>query len=325
MKKHPFKTIILIISVLILGVFIGNKLPQKQSDLNQQEIRKSFDYKFINPLLECNNNIANNNLSTLKHQIENIVRQQIDYKNISFASIYFRDLNNGPWFGINEKEYFTPASLVKVPVLITYYKKAEKNPEILKQNIINQIEADGVSIQNIKPTETMAPDQNYTIEDLINRMIIYSDNDAYNDLTKNIDGNEILQTYKDLDIDISQIFTNPNGNILTVRDYASFFRILYNASYLNKDMSEKALNLLSQTEYKQGLVAGIPNKIQVAHKFGERIYKDNNEVQLHDCGIVYLPKKPYLLCIMTRSQDLNKATQTIKSISNKVFEYINSN
>jgi len=173
--------------------------------------------------------------------------------------------------------------------------KAEKNPEILKQNITNQIETNGVSIQNIKPTETMAPDQNYTIEDLINRMIIYSDNDAYNDLTKNIDGNEILQTYKDLDIDISQIFTNPNGNILTVRDYASFFRILYNASYLNKDMSEKALNLLSQTEYKQGLVAGVPNKIQVAHKFGERIYKDTNEVQLHDCGIVYLPQKPYLL------------------------------
>jgi len=324
MKKNPLKIIFTII-VLILGVFIGNKLPQKQSDLSQQEVRKSFDYKFINPLLECNNNIANNNLSTLKHQVENIVKQQINNKNISFASIYFRDLNNGPWFGINEKEYFTPASLVKVPVLITYYKKAEKNPEILKQNITNQIETNGVSIQNIKPTETMAPDQNYTIEDLINRMIIYSDNDAYNDLTKNIDGNEILQTYKDLDIDISQIFTNPNGNILTVRDYASFFRILYNASYLNKDMSEKALNLLSQTEYKQGLVAGVPNKIQVAHKFGERIYKDTNEVQLHDCGIVYLPKKPYLLCIMTRSQDLNKATQTIKSISGEVFKYINSN
>jgi beta-lactamase class A len=171
----------------------------------------------------------------------------------------------------------------------------------------------------------MVSNQSYTIEELINRMIIYSDNDAYNDLTKNIDGNEILQTYKDLDVDISQIFINPNGNILTVRDYASFFRILYNASYLNKDMSEKALGLLSQTEYKQGLVAGVPSKIQVAHKFGERIYSDTNEVQLHDCGIVYLPKKPYLLCVMTRGQDLNKATQTIKTISQKVFDYINTN
>lgn len=317
--------IISIVGILTIGILIGYKLPQKQSNQNQQEIRKSFDYKFINPLLECNNNLANNNLSTLKHQIDDVIKQQINDKNISFASVYFRDLNNGPWFGINEKEYFTPASLVKVPVLITYYKKAEKNPEILKQTIVNQEGADGVFIQNIKPSETMVSNQSYTIEELINRMIIYSDNDAYNDLTKNIDGNEILQTYKDLDVDISQIFINPNGNILTVRDYASFFRILYNASYLNKDMSEKALGLLSQTEYKQGLVAGVPSKIQVAHKFGERIYSDTNEVQLHDCGIVYLPKRPYLLCIMTRNQNLNKATQTIKTISQKVFDYINTN
>lgn len=317
--------IISIVGILTIGILIGYKLPQKQSNQNQQEIRKSFDYKFINPLLECNNNLANNNLSTLKHQIDDVIKQQINDKNISFASVYFRDLNNGPWFGINEKEYFTPASLIKVPILITYYKKAEKNPEILKQTIVNQEGADGVFIQNIKPSETMVSNQSYTIEELINRMIIYSDNDAYNDLTKNIDGNEILQTYKDLDVDISQIFINPNGNILTVRDYASFFRILYNASYLNKDMSEKALGLLSQTEYKQGLVAGVPSKIQVAHKFGERIYSDTNEVQLHDCGIVYLPKKPYLLCVMTRGQDLNKATQTIKTISQKVFDYINTN
>lgn len=317
--------IISIVGILTIGILIGYKLPQKQSNQNQQEIRKSFDYKFINPLLECNNNLANNNLSTLKHQIDDVIKQQINDKNISFTSVYFRDLNNGPWFGINEKEYFTPASLIKVPILITYYKKAEKNPEILKQTIVNQEGAGGVFIQNIKPSETMVSNQSYTIEELINRMIIYSDNDAYNDLTKNIDGNDILQTYKDLDVDISQMFINPNGNILTVRDYASFFRILYNASYLNKDMSEKALGLLSQTEYKQGLVAGVPSKIQVAHKFGERIYSDTNEVQLHDCGIVYLPKKPYLLCVMTRGQDLNKATQTIKTISQKVFDYINTN
>lgn len=324
MKKF-FPLIIVALLFFIIGIVLGKSLYSDKPKNDQQEIHKSFNYKFISPLLECNSNALNNNFSSIKNQVKDIINQQINFKNISFASIYFRDLNNGPWFGINEKEYFTPASLVKVPVLITYYKMAEQNPEILKQTIINQEGADGVFIQNIKPSETMVSNQSYTIEELINRMIIYSDNDAYNDLIKNIDGKEILQTYKDLDVDISQMFTNPNGNILTVKDYASFFRILYNGSYLNKDMSEKALGLLSQTEYKQGLVAGVPNKIQVAHKFGERIYNDTKEVQLHDCGIVYLPKKPYLLCVMTRGQDLNKASQTIKTISQKVFDYINSN
>ena len=325
MKKF-FPLISVGLLFLVTGIVLGKSLYSDKQKNDQQEIHKSFNYKFISPLLECNSNALNNNFSSLKNQVQDIINQQINFKNISFASIYFRDLNNGPWFGINEKEYFTPASLVKVPILITYYKIAEQNPEIFKQTITNKKDSNiGSSIQNIKPSEVLTPNLDYTIEDLINRMIIYSDNDAYNDLVNNINSDEIIKTYRDLDVDISKAFTNPNGNILTVKDYASFFRILYNASYLNKDMSEKALNLLSQTEYKQGLVAGVPQNIMVSHKFGERIYSDTNEVQLHDCGIVYLPKKPYLLCVMTRGQDLDKSTKAIKSISQKVFEYLNSN
>ncbi len=325
MKKF-FLQVAIILIFLIIGIIIGKKIYSVPEESLQQEVRKSFNYKFISPLLECNSNTPSNNLSTIKHQVQDVINQQINQKNISFASVYFRDLNNGPWFGINEKEYFTPASLVKVPVLITYYKKAEKNPEILKQTIINKEDLNsGSQIQNIKPSEILTPNLDYTINDLINRMIIHSDNDAYNDLVNNINGDEIVKTYNDLDVDISKAFTNPNGNILTVKDYASFFRILYNASYLNKDMSERALDLLSQTDYKQGLVAGVSKNIPIAHKFGERIYSDTNEVQLHDCGIVYLPQKPYLLCIMTRSQNIDKATETIKLVSKKVFEYINSN
>jgi hypothetical protein len=100
-------------------------------------------------------------------------------------------------------------------------------------------------------------------------MIVYSDNDAYNDLVKNLDPDETNQIYQDLDINISKAFANPNGDIITVKDYASFFRILFNASYLDQDMSEKALSLLTQVEYKKALVAGVPDTIAVAHKFGE--------------------------------------------------------
>jgi len=205
-------------------------------------------------------------------------------------------------------------------VLITYYKKAEKNPDIFKQTITNkQDPTSGSSIQNIKPSETLVLNSDYTIEELINRMIINSDNDAYNDLVDNINSNDIVQTYKDLDVDISKAFTNPNGNILNVKDYASFFRILYNASYLDKNYSEKALKLLSQTRFKQGLVAGLPQNILSAHKFGERQYRDTGQKQLHDCGIVYLPGKPYLLCIMSRGNNFDNLTETIKSISATVY------
>lgn len=305
-----------------IGFFTSYKISSEHQFLNQEEIiRKNFNYKYINPILECNLDIEqNNNLNSLKNAVKQLINQEISQKNISFASIYFRDLNNGPWFGINEKEYFTPASLIKVPILMTYLKKAENDPDILDKKIPLIITPDGDSIQNIKPSISLAPNQEYTIEDLLEKMIIYSDNDAYNTLSQNLTEDEFIKIYKDLDIDISKAFTDPNGNIITVSGYSSFYRILFNASYLNQDMSEKALSILAQTQYKDGIVAGLPQGISIAHKFGERKFLDSGETQFHDCGIVYMPKKPYLLCIMTRGTDLTKASRVIKNISQRVYQ-----
>lgn len=319
--------VVSLIAVFFLGYFSSVKINYNHRDDSDEIIRKNFNYKYINPILECNTDIEqNNNLTTLKKSIETIIKDETYNKNISFASIYFRDLNNGPWLGINEKEYFSPASLIKVPVLIAYLKQAETNPDILKKEIVPVITASsGDNIQNIKPSISLAPDKKYTVEDLLEKMIIYSDNDAYNTLSGNLNPDDFGKIFQDLDIDISKAFTSPNGDIITVKDYASFYRILFNASYLNQDMSEKALSLLSQSQYKDGLVAGVPQNISIAHKFGERKFSDTGETQLHDCGIIYLPKKPYLLCVMTRGNDIQKASQTIRKISQEVFRYLNTN
>lgn len=90
---------------------------------------------------------------------------------------------------------------------------------------------------------------------------------------------------------------------LSVKEYASFFRILYNASYLTRENSEMALKLLSESKFRGGLAGKIPSDIVIAHKFGEREMIDENGSsinQLHDCGIVYYTPYPYLICIMTR-------------------------
>lgn len=206
-------------------------------------------------------------------------------------------------------------------MMITYYKLAETDTSLLQKQLQNT-QTNTATDQNIKPSLTLEAGKSYSIEELINRMIIYSDNLAYDLLLSNLDNRLLRQTYADLGVDISKADTNPNGNIISVKDYASFFRILFNSSYLSKPMSEKALKLLTQAEFKQGLIAGIPQNIEIAHKFGERRYLTTGEKQLHDCGIVYLPNKPYLLCIMTRGQDFDKLSQTIKQISQIVYTEI---
>lgn len=326
-KKTFWLWIFSVILTFFVGYFWASSNKNNNNSDQEEIIRKNFNYKYINPILECNPDISlNSKLTPLKKSIETIIEQEKSNQNITFASVYYRDLNNGPWFGVNEKEYFSPASLVKVPILIAYLKKAETNPIILqKKLIVTEDPNSGNNIQNIKPSQATITDTEYTIDKLLEEMIIYSDNDAYNTLAQNLTGEEIMKVYQDLDVDISKAFSNPNGNIITIKAYASFFRILYNASYLNQDMSEKALKLLTQVEYKDALVAGVPQNITVSHKFGERKYSDTNEIQFHDCGIVYLPKKPYLLCIMTKTtKSLNQGINLIQKISKEVYQQISS-
>ncbi len=308
------------------GLFASPYLFPETNQNITREIRKNFNYKFINPLLECDvGGISQDkNLSSLRKSINFIIDQQINNNKITFASVYYRDLNNGPWFGINEKEYFSPASLIKVPVMIAYLKESEKDSTLLTKPVLNT-KAFDYTQQNITPTQTLKQDKEYTIEDLINRMIIYSDNAAYELLLDNIDNMKIYEIYKDLDVDISKAQQDPNRNIITVKDYASFYRILFNSSYLEKETSEKALDILTKSQYYKGLVAGVPSNINIAHKFGERQFLPSKEKQLHDCGIVYLPGKPYLLCVMSRANDFDQAAGFIKEVSRAVYNHLSEN
>ncbi len=153
-------------------------------------------------------------------------------------------------------------------------------------------------------------------------MIIYSDNNPSKLLAQNIKAPAFFRPYEELGLPLPTV---ENGEYyLRVKDYATFFRVLYNTSYLTREYSEKALRILAKSEFKDALVAGVPGNVIVAHKFGERIWEDTKEHQMHDCGIIYHPDAPYLLCVMTRGKSFDKLKKTIADISKLVYEEIDS-
>ena len=78
-----------------------------------------------------------------------------------------------------------------------------------------------------------------------------------------------------------------------------------------------------KTNFDPGVAGGVPNNISVADKFGEKVSTINSEEkQLHNCGIVYYPKHPYLICIMTRGDDFDRLAGVIKSISSFVYQEV---
>lgn len=159
-------------------------------------------------------------------------------------------------------------------------------------------------------------------------MIMYSDNNAMELLINTIDKNSLQALYKKI-YDVFGInYSDQNEEFITAKSYSYFFRILYNATYLNRQNSEYALQLLSKSDFKDGLVAGLPTNIVVAHKFGERaLLTPKGEVsvrELHDCGIVYYPLNPYVICVMTKGKEFKDLSRIIKDISAAVYEDVRS-
>lgn len=332
MKILQNKTLILCIISLIVGLLLGNYW---QIGLNKQNLQPknnnsvsmngslelhSGGYRFINPLYECNTgeNYGKEKLSDMESSIESYINQVTAGKNNVNASVYFRDLNNGPWFGINEKEDFAPSSLLKVPVMIAYFKVAEDNPDILNKKVKYVSDPNGLIKQNFPPPNPLIKGKTYTIEELIEHAVEQSDNVALGLLDQNIDPAKIDKVTEDLGITTSTNSTP--DDFMDVSEYSRLFRVLYYTTYLNKDYSEKALTILSKSEFSQGITRLLPKNIVVAHKFGERKYDNMGNYQLHDCGIVYYPNRPYLLCVMTKGPDFNDLATTIQEISGKIYK-----
>lgn len=315
---------------LVIGLLIGylttytiNSYERKssQDSLFVTEIRAG-GYKFINPLLECGNfNPSSSRINiTLKKKINEYIEKATSEGKVKHISFYYRDLNNGPWIGINEKHDYTPASLLKLPLLIAVLKKVENDTTILSSKINYNSRIDAVHTQNIGHDKMLKIGNSYTIEQLIEYMIVYSDNDAKNLLFNYIGGDLLTEMVMDMGINLTN--RELSNDFISVKDYSSFFRILFNASYLSITMSEKALDILSRTQFNDGLRAKLPKDILVANKFGERGFKNSKIKQLHDCGIIYIPDNPYLLCIMTQGEDFNVLKSTIADISEITYDIL---
>ncbi|HNW88582.1 MAG TPA: class A beta-lactamase-related serine hydrolase [Bacteroidales bacterium] len=329
-KKSSFQKYVLCALMIVIGLtggyFLGFFIKKHQDGrvvkdpLGLKEVRAG-GYRFINPLLECDNRYSatNENLVRLQNSLNEYIDNALKTGIVTHISVYYRSLNNGPWLGINENYNYQPASLLKVPLLIAVLKKAESDTTFLHKKILYDKILNCVTTY-IVDKESLILGNTYTVNQLLEYMIIHSDNDAKEILYKILGEAYIHNVMAECGMNLDNV--DMSMDFITVKEYSSFFRILYNSSYLNRDMSEKALELLSRVAFNEGIPAKLPKNIKVAHKYGERAFIDNDIKQFHDCGIVYAPNSPYLICVMTKGKDFGQLVKIIADISGIVYDAV---
>lgn len=287
-----------------------------------QEVRES-GHTYIKPLLECDAFVMAPKLEALRSEIVTTLKSSGLEEE---TSLYFRDLNTGMWIGLQEDQKIAPASLSKVLNLMAVYRKSEQDPGFLDEEFLYADQF--LYLRNLDTTEyqdkLLENGEKYTVRELVERMIKYSDNEASSSLQYILNKKYpvFLNSLQD------EINVDYSGTI-SLKDYSNMFRMLYNASYLNRRNSELALDLLTKSEYREGIVAAIPDDISVASKFGfyDPLPDSDDEYRFNQCGIVYHPERPYLLCLSIASKtlpDFQSSIETAESLSSVIFNWVDN-
>lgn len=278
-------------------------------------------YDMLAPSRRCNATLQLGewDYEPMREQLSDAVTSLRQTGKISEMSIYFRDLTNGPRFRIGEYAGFQPASLVKVPVMIALLHEADLDPTVLDKTLSFTGSLD--VLDNVEePAETIRPNTDYAVRELIEKMIVYSDNYSYKLLMRDMNMEPPILAYLTFrDLNVLRMMTAPNADVVTILPYGDLFSVLYNTGYLSRPSSQYALELLARSTFKDGLVAGVPTGTVVAHKFGRRVLEGADD-QLHDCGIVYHPKAAYVLCIMSSGPDYQAQKSAIAEMSRIVYD-----
>jgi len=320
--RHIF--LYLLVSALFFGAGWQAHLSYERYQKHGKSRRAGMTgYRFTSPLLDVElpeGFVIGREPIPFKFKVRNYIQKRIQKGRVQGIAVYYRDLHDGPWFAINKERPFHPASMMKVPIMIAWLKRAEREPSVLRQKMTFLDLSDGTQMQNIKPGQAIVRGRSYTVEELIFFMTKYSDNNAARLLFSGLRRAEVEAVLAGMDINYNPHSTEGE---MTIHGYSGFFRILYNAAFLSRDMSERALQFLSEQDFSGGIVAGVPQGVTVSSKYGE--YTDAGkpgEMELHEFGIVYHRTSPYILGIVTSGNDFAVQAEIIGEISRLIYEEV---
>ncbi len=230
------------------------------------------------------------------------------------VSLNFEYLPTGSSIGFNEDQEYVGASLLKLPLVVSAYKLAEQGRINLDTKIPLKKEWLNDSFGNLYKK---GAGYELTYREAISYALRDSDNTAALMLFDLVSTKQGTASPNILGFVDANYATSPQENVLIgAQAYTSILKCVYFSCYLNHDDSQAILTYLSRSDDQTRLQLFLPDNLTVAHKIGTF----SNEVQ-SDCGIFYLPKRNYSLCIMVKGQD-PEASQIIGDLSYMTYHYL---
>jgi beta-lactamase class A len=247
------------------------------------------------------------------------------------VAVYFKRLDGKAEWSVRPDDAFHAASTMKVPVMIELFHqikggKLKLTDEIIVKNEFHSI-VDGSPYQ-LSPDDDSeanlyrAEGQSRSLSDLCELMITVSSNFATNLLIEKLGVENIRATIHALGADgvvvlrgveDGKAFAKGLNNTTTARGLATLMETVAKGNAVDAASCQNMIAILKRQKLNEGIPAGLPPGIEVAHKTGE-ITKIH-----HDAAIVFA-KRPYILVILVRGlADMKQSAALMKDISREVY------
>lgn len=307
---------IAVLGVLGAVIFAGLFFYTQRSDAV-----RSFENPY--PLID-----ASRNLIAQEHYISTLqpLREELNTLTDEFGrdsvSIYIEYLNTGANISIGPDVYIWSASLPKLPIAMAVLKKIEEGGwKLSNELVLLPVDENDESGSDESPLWEYPIGTRFTIETLLEELLINSDNTAHNILFRNLHADEIDRVVIELGLD--KLF-NEDGE-MSAKEYSRFFRSLYTANFLSRENSQKILSWLDESTFDDFLGSAIPSEVPFPHKYGKNIFQR----VYADSGIVYIPNRPVLVTVLISGDiripledDSARAEVFMHTVAAKVYKYL---
>src|SRR5215467_5811081 len=248
------------------------------------------------------------------------------------VALYFRTLDGKTEWSIEPDEVFHAASTMKLAVMIELFREVKEGKVRLTETLVVKNEfrsiVDG-SLYRLSAEDDsdrglyQAEGQARSLSDLCELMITVSSNLATNLLIEKLgveniraavhalgaDGVQVLRGVED-----GKAFEQGKNNTTTARGLGTLLAAIAREESVDAAASRQMIEILKRQRFNEGIPAGLPVGIAVAHKTGE-ITKIH-----HDAAIVFA-ERPYVLVILVRGlADIKQSAALMKDISRELYQ-----
>ena len=216
---------------------------------------------------------------------------------------YYKNLVTGFEYGIREEEIYGAASVIKFPLFLHVLAECEKGNMSLDDRIVTE-ESDKVPSCGALNMFTGSVETD--IRTLCRLMICISDNTATNRLIRLFGFEAIEQGFAEMGLAKTRIrrklfdrsaAAQGKQNSISPKELGVLLEKLYRGEYICKEVSEYAIEVLSEQQIGHKLAGKLGENVQIAHKTGE------DDGLSNDIGIVYADQ-PFVICFTGHDTDV---------------------